>query len=568
MPPAPEAFWLQRWNALYQAMSATAASYPEEKTLVTLLEELMNFGNIQFFYFYFGFSHRLLDKLESGSQPPVPATQLLLDTLPGIDASDAQDPPPIVALAQKALDHFDCLDGDRLQRAPQRLRRDDELPPDYVLRTIVDKVAYDYNEIIKPAIHQRRHGTPAEKETLRLADRWGQSLLAPLGSKAPEGMERVLAVDPVVITYFNHSPMIRMIPYAAVALVGIPPTASSPGNRRDLLILPHELGHYIYWHGRFSGELLHKHVPGLLADQPPFLRRWIQEIFADVCGLIISHEPAVLPAALSMIRDNAPRNYLADNQIHPIDAVRLDIYLSAIKLLELVFGLDELEHIWSIFENKIHDFDLIAGGRESVPVSGQDGEEMAVELKGARNTVSFSAMFMAGPILKPALAMQQWPKRLLPGAATEEVEDLLTSPDIPDLPPSTSLPKTFPEHLRRSGVAPPVTLGAFSEFFPRFLDAINGILANAQIQDWFAGFEERMDKLAGPGEEAGAPDLVRYSQLHPFEKIRDGHSDETLAPSQWQEVLAAGGWAIKGPETGPVGGWEEEPDWVGSALHP
>lgn len=572
----PEVFWLQRWNALYQAMSATAGGYPQEEPLVSLLKELMTFGNIQFFYFFFGFSHELLDTLESKKQPDAPVTDVVTNVIEealkedGV-ASPAQSPAPspIVDRAIEALSHFQCIEDDRLRRTPQRLIKAYDDHPDFVLRTIVDQIAYDYNEIFKRAIHQRQHGAPAEQDTLRLADKWGQSLLLPLGSDAPEDRERLLDVDPVVISFFNRSPMIRMIPYADVALVGIPLTAAQPGNRRDLLVLPHELGHYVYWHGQFQGLPLRNRLRDLIQGEAFFLRRWIEEIFADVFGLLISHEPAVLPAALSMLRDNAPSYDATNHQTHPLDTVRLDIYLSVLQLLGVKFQADEdLDDIWNMFGRRIADLRQIAGGVQTFRFADQTGAETAYKLEQIRETVSAIAGRMTLEVIMPAFNVQQWDERLQVEDKTG-VEEIISSSTFSHLPverPAASLADALqasrPEPLR-SLLRPGAALDAFSTFF----DAVHDIFATADVKQWLADFEDRMRSTA----EAGV-DRTQLSQKrqgpHAFEVIRDTRFDRPLDPAVWKIVFAAGGWAIKGPETGPVGVWEEEPDWIGSALHP
>jgi hypothetical protein len=50
------------------------------------------------------------------------------------------------------------------------------------------------------------------------------------------------------ITYTWTTNTSRVIPYADVALIGLP--ISVLGNQEDVLAIPHEVGHFLFWNGK------------------------------------------------------------------------------------------------------------------------------------------------------------------------------------------------------------------------------------------------------------------------------------------------------------------------------
>ncbi|HSD83056.1 MAG TPA: hypothetical protein VLG46_04330, partial [Anaerolineae bacterium] len=164
-----------------------------------------------------------------------------------------------------------------------------EFPPDAVLSSILDQLGSDV-AVIDRAIAQRVSGTSLMKERLALADRlaWSALQLA-----VRSGLLRDEKL-PTVVTYFHKAPDIRVIPYAPVALVGIP--YSCQQLDRDLLAIPHEVGHYVFSHGEYGQQPLRKHLKAQLAELVSdrqngyyqIVLNWLEETFADVYGVAVS----------------------------------------------------------------------------------------------------------------------------------------------------------------------------------------------------------------------------------------------------------------------------------------
>ena len=287
-----------------------------------------------------------------------------------------------------------------------RLNLSREFPPNYVFRVTLEQVGEDL-EVIRRAADQRRSKKIAEK--LEEADKLVWSALKPVvgpgklvedespseASASPASYEKKLLPATNVISYFQKSASIRVIPYAPVALIGAPFTAMS--LPRDYLAIPHEAGHYVYRHGKVrvdehgnvvdrvdKGEL--KPIPQVLGRKlleqaerdramemkalgpnlwnqaypewdeenpelepfgpsPRYVRRWKEEIFADVYGCLVGGPVTALSFRDLMLQYSrssviqAPGEYLygqftEDDGVHPVPVLRPYVYTITLRAIE------------------------------------------------------------------------------------------------------------------------------------------------------------------------------------------------------------------------------------------
>ncbi len=179
------------------------------------------------------------------------------------------------------------------------------LPQEHVLRATLDQVAFDIN-IIQRIACQRQETTL--QGTLDKADKLAQLALN-------VALDNGLLPRCTVLTYFNKSVNIRLIPYAPVALIGIPFSAAEADS--DLLAIPHEVGHYVYHHALGLAAQLHARIP----LYPDWINHWIEEIFADVFGALVAG-PVIGLSFQDILLDNAQKKFVADDGEHPPDAIR------------------------------------------------------------------------------------------------------------------------------------------------------------------------------------------------------------------------------------------------------
>lgn len=179
------------------------------------------------------------------------------------------------------------------------------LPQDHVLRATLDQVAFDMT-IIQRIENQRQQAE--YQKTLAQADKLAQAALnvAVNGGLLPQCG---------VLTYFNKSANIRLVPYAPLALIGIPFSAET--TAMDFLAIPHEVGHFVYHHAPGLAAALHARIP----LYPNWINRWIEEIFADVYGALVAG-PVIGLSFQHILTDNAQEKFVSDDGAHPPDAIR------------------------------------------------------------------------------------------------------------------------------------------------------------------------------------------------------------------------------------------------------
>lgn len=209
-----------------------------------------------------------------------------------------------------------------------------DYPAEYTLRTTLDQVGDDL-ALIERAVDQRANGSGPMKETLDKADKLAQEAI----NLAVEG-GLLNGQKPAVITYFNKSAEVRMIPYAPVALVGIPFTATEVAQ--DFLAIPHEVGHYVYRHTLgLAAEL-----DALMPLQPAYQRPWIEEIFADVFGSLVAG-PVMGLDFQDLFLDDSLEDFVGDDGDHPVEAVRPYLYTSVLTELGFPVAAEALNQRWA-----------------------------------------------------------------------------------------------------------------------------------------------------------------------------------------------------------------------------
>ena len=211
-----------------------------------------------------------------------------------------------------------------------------EYPPDHVMHVTLNQASNDL-DVIERLIDQRLHSPTPQANILFKADFLADDALKPASA--------LLVTPPAVFTYYNKSPSICLVPYANVALIGIPYTAALCST--DLLAIPHEVGHYLYWHG--SGlrigsmveEYIHPGHPQIFVDitidpsqdsriiRESALYNWQEEIFADFYGSKIAG-PLIANDFQDYQLRNRENHFVRDDGEHPTPAYRPNIYTSVV----------------------------------------------------------------------------------------------------------------------------------------------------------------------------------------------------------------------------------------------
>jgi hypothetical protein len=230
----------------------------------------------------------------------------------------------------------------------QRLETWPDFPPDAVLSSVQDQIGFDIAAIDR-AILQRISGTSLMKDSLEIADRlaWSALQLAVGAGILPAGKM-------TAVTYFQKSPDIRVIPYAPVALIGIPYSAQQ--LERDMLATPHEVGHYVFGHAKYNGRPLRKYLVEQLElivtnrSEYDRLLRWLEEIFADVYGACVAG-PAVALDFQDLQLHTGRQRFITDDKDHPTPILRPNLHLQVLRKrnpAEWGAWADVLERNWQV----------------------------------------------------------------------------------------------------------------------------------------------------------------------------------------------------------------------------
>ena len=221
--------------------------------------------------------------------------------------------------------HFDFFKSGFAGKRGIILEPSSEYPEEYVLNTILNQVAHDL-DVLDRATHQRMStAVPDMIKTLNRADTLAYTALEP-------AIQEHLIANTTVVTYFQKSVTVRIVPYAPVALIGIP--FSAIDSPRDLLAIPHEVGHYVYRHGIFQAEHSGSRVAAVLrnelSDRPQWLLNWLEEIFADIYGCLVAG-PVIALSFQALAGDSTLTEFTEDDGEHPVHAVRSNVYTSILR---------------------------------------------------------------------------------------------------------------------------------------------------------------------------------------------------------------------------------------------
>ncbi len=213
-------------------------------------------------------------------------------------------------------------------------------PVDYVMRSIIYQIENDI-EVVQRAIAQREAGTTQMKDSLSLAEQIAYDALKP----ALYGETPLISGTPTVITYFQKFASIRLIPYASVALIGIPFTCTH--NVKDLLAIPHEVGHFVFRRGGNNNGTLRKQMDDTLAIlpySPKYNRNWMEEVFADVYGCLVAGATIALDFQ-DLQMEKSPDDFVYDDGEHPVPMIRPYLYTSILSNISPQWS-DKLRTLW------------------------------------------------------------------------------------------------------------------------------------------------------------------------------------------------------------------------------
>ncbi|MEM7128018.1 MAG: hypothetical protein AAF702_16910 [Chloroflexota bacterium] len=275
---------------------------------------------------------------------------------------------------------------------------------DYILRTLSSQIMNDVS-IIQQAYTQRRDNPfEAKQETVNIGGK--QESIEQLQLTAavelyaadlmtnhalePARQAKMIEKDSVAISYFQERTSIRVLPYHNRLLIGIPFANVLFQHHQggiapsfDHLALPHEVGHYLYWHGQIDDQPIYKALAEKLSagkiSKADWRQQWIEEIFADVyCCLIAG--PIMVLGFQELVTDGPTEHFSKESGKHPIAELRPLILTRILRAMTDEAGKalypwspDYLDANWrrisSVGQNVLEEMFIVPGS--VTPLSGQ-----------------------------------------------------------------------------------------------------------------------------------------------------------------------------------------------------
>ncbi len=214
-----------------------------------------------------------------------------------------------------------------------RFETDSRYPLAFLSEATTRQLSFDLDVLLRTLGHREvANSTPAMRESLALADQLAVQALLP-------AVRHGLAEPATLLTYFQKSPTIRLIPYVPLAAIGV--DFSALGDPVRLLAVAHEVGHHVYrqltvnYAAQLDTQIEAMASPaaeGMVNRWPAWLLAWEEEIFADSYAALVAGPAAAL--GLQQLIATGRRTGLAeDDGVHPVDLLRPQILHTALKLL-------------------------------------------------------------------------------------------------------------------------------------------------------------------------------------------------------------------------------------------
>ncbi len=407
-----------------------------------------------------------------------------------------------------------------------RLEPSDQYPPEYALTVTLEQIGFDL-EALEWAINQRQSGSDEMLWALDVADKLASEALKPAVSGFGLG-------GVSVVTYFQKFAEIRMIPYASVALIGIPftcvPLAYSGGTPviRDYLAIPHEVAHFIYWRGRVGESSLPQYLDKQVNGKLEWGKNWLEEIFADVYGCLVAG-PVLAKIFQDLQLSYSQDRFIKDDNEHPSPIIRPDIYT---KVLHKKFGSDWAESLNSLWVSRRDNRD------EKDKTSGKQKRQFL--LAGEKDP---------RPIAEAVSLIDSKDNSLIDARLDKPLDDMVNAvlKVLDRIEPVSD--KNWWRSYFGSEVYDPYEL--FETHFGKGFDALkdpNGVVdcpsVNTLHDTWLAQGREAF--LAYASNKRGMT-------LEQAQQTLTGYEDADQLPALvWMPVLIAGGWATKGPKGNPT----------------
>jgi hypothetical protein len=340
--------WETRWQALRRTIqvlierlaSSNTPDFYHKSTLLHALKGLQQFGQQSFELLMDGFYEKQTYKFLPITEPEAPG--FAVQNMKGGEPKGRRYTLPKENILNYTLNQI----GYDLE----------------MLHYVIEQLGLELEALLQQSNPESDKSLQQFNETLRRADRLAWSALRPVLQPSS---------DMTVVTYFQRNMTVRILPYAPIALIGIP--ISCLTTPQDLLAIPHEVGHFIYWQTlveerfnanhqqmRFVGpqlapspaltrHQLRSHINSVLKENvhnlPGDYQGWLEEVFADAYGCWIAGPLAGRTAQfLQMCRPE--EEFLYNDGHYPTPVLRPLIYAALLGEFGHGEAAENLANLW------------------------------------------------------------------------------------------------------------------------------------------------------------------------------------------------------------------------------
>jgi hypothetical protein len=419
----------------------------------------------------------------------------------------------------------------------------------YAATTVLNQVQHDIEAIQR--IAYQRETRLGIGEALNKTDKLAQMALQPAIDKSLIGDAEFggLAKNLTAVTYFQKFSAIVHIPYAPVALIGIPATAMAVP--RDYLAIPHEAGHYVYRHGRlpdnYAGICLKaskgEHVEDALrrcarellrqAKLPTELYdktgtfRWLEEMFADIYGCQVAG-PVIALDFQDLQLQKKREQFITLDDDHPTPLFRPDVYAKVLAAKGGAWAAmaERLYRKWHATTNVGGNEDVVGGEQEFKTKWGLEVKALISPATSLLDSYPVDAVIVL--ILELLNGIQNdWSGDLGSFAGNA---DALTNDE------ATALYNNSAAHLNSQvGEAPPPPELTASPSVMDVDDARAGDAATQIRKIWAEWIKS--EKIFGGNPPPSRPGEIQHGKP----------ATPAGRANAWIPILKARGWAVDGP---------------------
>jgi hypothetical protein len=297
--------------------------------------------------------------------------------------------------------------------------------------------------------------------------------------------------------------------------------------KRDFLAIPHEVGHFVFWHGHLDIGGKEEIIANYFEDNTPrdaeWAYRWREELFADIYGSYVAG-PLLALSFQDLHLQQAQTDFYKDDWDHPPAVLRPNVYTKGVHRAGFRRWAELLNERWN--------------GKSGSNGKRHERTERTPKSDKSPDNIDYTYEF-----------------RLKPNNPTDvKTKAISLDPTDRESPlPVNKLIKFIVDNvIDRLGVINPV-----DNWWRRAIEdngTADSTVADLEklLEDFPAKFEQfQFGQVLDPG----VPNKTKFTSAH-YEVLKDrweARSKKEVTDPVWYRAFGAGGWTTEGPEGNPTG---------------